>query len=219
MASLSQRRKELLDAMMRDAVFEGAVAVLRQYGLNGTTMDRVAEAAGMAKGSLYNRFRSKRELLEFVHERAVAPMREALAEIVQDQLGAAEKLRGISRIWREYLAEHRAVFEFLINDLAAHRLLRETAETSRSSIIDNIATIVEQGRREGVFRPVDARAVAEMFVSASLGMVEQEFARGQPRSIDQAVEVLLSVFLRGLAVVDGAAGTELRSDTDERAAR
>ncbi len=65
--------------MMRDAVYEGAVAVLTQYGLNGTTMDRVAEAAGMAKGSLYNRFRSKRDLLEFVHERAVAPMRETLA--------------------------------------------------------------------------------------------------------------------------------------------
>jgi AcrR family transcriptional regulator len=217
MASLSQRRKELLDSMMRDAVYDGAVAVLTQHGLNGTTMDRVAEAAGMAKGSLYNRFRSKQELLEFVHERAVAPMREALAEIVQDDMGAADKLLAISRIWREYLGQHRAVFEFLISDLAAHRLLRDTAQTSRASAIDDIAAIVEQGIREGVFRPVDARAVAEMFISASIGMVEQEFARGQPRSIDQAVEVLLGVFLRGLSVVrQTCESPELRREIDER---
>lgn len=216
MASLSQRRKEVLDSMMRDVVYEGAVAVLTQYGLNGTTMDRVAEASGMAKGSLYNRFRSKRELLEFVHERAVAPMRETLAEIVQEQLGAPQKLAAISRIWREYLAQHRAVFEFLISDLAAHRLLKETAESSRRSIIDEIAAIVTQGIREGVFRPIDAQAVAEMFVSASLGMVEQEFARGQPRSIDQAVEVLLGVFLRGVSVAGSVdVGTELGGDADE----
>jgi AcrR family transcriptional regulator len=180
-------------------------------------MDRVAEAAGMAKGSLYNRFRSKQELLEFVHERAVAPMREALAEIVQDDMGAADKLLAISRIWREYLGQHRAVFEFLISDLAAHRLLRDTAQTSRASAIDDIAAIVEQGIREGVFRPVDARAVAEMFISASIGMVEQEFARGQPRSIDQAVEVLLGVFLRGLSVVrQTCESPELRREIDER---
>ncbi len=217
MASLSQRRKELLDSMMRDAVYEGAVTVLTRHGLNGTTMDRVAEAAGMAKGSLYNRFRSKQELLEFVHERAVTPMREALAEIVQDEMGAAEKLVASSRIWREYLGAHRAVFEFLISDLAAHRLLKDTAQTSRSSVVDDMATIVEQGMREGVFRSIDARAVAEMFVSASIGMVEQEFARGQPRSIDDAVEVLLGVFLRGLSVSGPAyASSGLGGDTDER---
>jgi AcrR family transcriptional regulator len=51
MVRLAERRKELLDSMMREAVYEGAVAVLTQFGLNGTTMDRVAAAAGIAKGS------------------------------------------------------------------------------------------------------------------------------------------------------------------------
>jgi AcrR family transcriptional regulator len=211
MTSLSERRKELLDSMVREAVYEGAVAVLTRYGLKGTTMDRVAAAAGMAKGSLYNRFRSKQELLEFVHETAVAPMREALAEIVGDDRGAAEKLWAITRIWREYLGEHRAVFEFLIGDLAAHRLLKDTSRTSRASVMDQITTIIEQGIREGVFRPVDARAVAEMFVSASIGMVEQEFAAGRPRSIEEAVDTLMGIFLHGLGTIPSGRGPSNRS--------
>ena len=203
MTSLAERRRELLDSMMREAVYEGAVTVLTKHGLNGTTMDRVAAAAGMAKGSLYNHFRSKRELLEFVRDRAVAPMQEALEEIVKNSFCAAEKLASISRLWREYLVKHHAVFEFLINDHAAKRLLRDTEQTTRASGIKQIATIVEQGIQEGAFRPVDATPVAEMFVCASIGMVEQEFAAGIIRPVDEAVDALIRVFLHGLCGADG----------------
>ncbi len=203
MTSLAERRRELLDSMMREAVYEGAVAVLTEHGLNGTTMDRVAAAAGMAKGSLYNHFRSKQELLEFVRDRAVAPMQEALEEIVENKLCAAEKLASISRLWREYLVKHHAVFEFLINDHAAKRLLRDTEQTVRASGIKQIATIIEQGIQKGAFRPVDVTAAAEIFVSASIGMVEQEFAAGISRPVDEAGDALMGVFLHGLCGSEG----------------
>ncbi len=204
MTSLAERRKELLDSMVRQAVYDGAVVVLTEYGLNGTTMDRVAAAAGMAKGSLYNHFRSKQELLEFVHARAVAPMHEALDLIVKQSGCAADKLRSISRIWREYLVEHHAVFEFLINDQAAKGLLKGSEQTARSTGIKQITVIIEQGIQEGAFRSMDARAAAEMFVTASIGMVEQEFAAGKSRPVDQAVDALMGVFLYGFCTREAA---------------
>jgi TetR/AcrR family transcriptional regulator len=198
MSSLAERRRELLDSMMREAVYEGAVAVLTEHGLSGTTMDRVATAAGMAKGSLYKHFRNKRDLLEFVHDRAVAPMHEAAERVVASESPAAEKLELILRLWREYLVEHHAVFEFLINDRAAKGLLQDSEQTSRVTGVRHIAAIIEQGAEQGVFRPVDAMAVAEIFVGAAIGMVEQEFARGQARPVDAAVEALMGIFLNGL---------------------
>ena len=203
MTKLAERRKELLDSMMREAVYEGAVAVLTKYGLNGTTMDRVAAAAGMAKGSLYNHFRGKQELLEFVHDRAVAPMHDALDEIVTDKLSATEKLASISRLWREYLVKHHAVFEFLINDHAARGLLRGSEQTARASGIKQITAIIKRGIEEGEFRPVDATAAADMFVSAAIGMVEHEFAAGTSRPVDEAVDALMGVFLHGLSADEG----------------
>lgn len=149
MARLAERRKELLDSMMKEAVYEGAVRVLTQHGLNGTTMDRVAAAAGMAKGSLYNYFRSKQELLEFVHHRAIAPLRETLDELVEGPSAAQDKLVSMTRLWREYLVKHQAVFEFLINDQAANRRLQDTKQSSRASGISQVAKIIEQGIREG----------------------------------------------------------------------
>ncbi|TVS14137.1 MAG: TetR/AcrR family transcriptional regulator [Planctomycetaceae bacterium] len=199
MAKLAERRKELLDSMMKEAVYEGAVQVLTQYGLSGTTMDRVAAASGMAKGSLYNCFRNKQQLLEFVHDRAVTPLRLAIDQVVAGPLGAAEKLRVIIRMWREYLVEHQAVFEFLISDQTVKQRLRATEQTARDTGIRQVVTILRQGIDEGVFRSVDVQAVAEMMISAAIGLVEREFATGQRREVDEAVETMSSVFLYGFS--------------------
>ncbi len=199
MAALAERLKELLDSMMKQAVYEGAVQVLTQHGLRGTTMDRVAAAAGMAKGSLYNYFRSKQDLLEFVHDRAIAPIQEAVSEVLEMQISAADKLSSIFRRWREYLVSQHAVLEFLILDQSAKRQLTDAAQSAREWGIRHIATIIEQGIHEGSFRPVDSLAVAEMLLTASIGMAEQEIARGETRTVQEAVDTLMGVFLHGLA--------------------
>jgi len=49
---------------------------------------------------------------------------------------------------------------------------------------------------------VEALAVAEILVSAAIGMVEQEFAAGKTRPVDEAVETLMGVFLYGLTTKD-----------------
>lgn len=199
MAALAERRKELLDSMMKEAVYEGAVAVMTQHGLSGTTMDRVAAAAGMAKGSLYNHFRSKQELLEFVHDRAITPIREAVNEFLEMPISASEKLASISRRWREDLVNQHAVLEFLIKDPSAKRQLRDADQSARAWGIQKIAAIIEQGICEGTFRRVDSVAVSEMFVAAAVGMAEQEIATGKARTVQEAVDALMGVFLHGLA--------------------
>ena len=74
MARLSERRRELLTSMMQDSIYEAVAAVLAEHGIRGMTMDRVAEQAEVAKGSLYNYFPNKQALLQFVHEKALAPV-------------------------------------------------------------------------------------------------------------------------------------------------
>ena len=49
MPRLCKARKELLTTLMKESIFEAATAVLNEHGVNGTTMNRVAEAAELAK--------------------------------------------------------------------------------------------------------------------------------------------------------------------------
>ena len=92
MSRLVERRKDLVATMMKDGIYEAAVQVLMQHGADGLTMDRVAEAAGVAKGSLYNYFRSKQDLVRFIHEKIVEPAKSFVLEMQRSPMPAIEKL-------------------------------------------------------------------------------------------------------------------------------
>ena len=93
MANLMAKRKTLVDSMMRDAIYEGAVVVLAEHGLNGATMDRVAAAAGVAKGSLYKGFGDKRTLFLKALDHYLERGRATLRELADDPRSGAELLR------------------------------------------------------------------------------------------------------------------------------
>lgn len=198
MANLMAKRKTLVDSMMRDAIYEGAVAVLAEHGLNGATMDRVAAAAGVAKGSLYNYFRSKDELFTFVHEKTIQPLLDANEEIAAGGLPASEKLSVMVRNWRHYIREHRATFQMLIKNSNCEGVLKEATLKKNQIVVSLLAGIIEEGIDSGEFRPINAQYAGEMLLAASKGMLEAEFAEGVQRSDEETIDTLVAVFLHGL---------------------
>jgi AcrR family transcriptional regulator len=198
MANLMARRKTLVDSMMRDAIYQGAVTVLAKHGLNGATMDRVAAAAGVAKGSLYNYFRSKDELLTFVHEKTIQPLFDANEQIAASNQSAAKKIEAMTRNWRCYVGEHRATFQILIRNSNSDGILKEARVRREQAAVDLIAKIIDQGIESGEFRPVNARYAGEMLLAAAKGMLEAEFAEEAHRSDEETIGTLIAVFLHGL---------------------
>lgn len=198
MSNLMAKRKTLVDSMMRDAIYEGAVAVLAEHGLNGATMDRVAAAAGVAKGSLYNYFRSKDELLAFVHEKTIQPLLDANDEVATSDQPASAKIEAMLRNWRRYIGEHRATFQMLIKNSNCEGVLKEAALKKNETVVNLIAEIINDGIESGEFRSVNAQYAGEMLLSAAKGSLEAEFAEGVERSDDETIDTLVGVFLHGL---------------------
>ncbi|MEV6363983.1 TetR/AcrR family transcriptional regulator [Nocardia asteroides] len=71
-----RRPAERADAARnRRAILEATAALLAEHGASGVTMDRVAAAAGVGKGTIFHRFGSRAGLLyELVAEGAIALM-------------------------------------------------------------------------------------------------------------------------------------------------
>jgi len=60
------------------AILDAAIEIAAERGISGTTMDDVAERAGVAKGSLYYNFASKDKLFEGLLGEGMAALTEAL---------------------------------------------------------------------------------------------------------------------------------------------
>ena len=204
MARLSERRRELLTSMMQDSIYEAVAAVLAEHGIRGMTMDRVAEQAEVAKGSLYNYFPNKQALLQFVHEKALAPVRQKGQEVLLADLPALEKLEAIILTWFEYLDEHRGLFSFLVADSDIRGMLKCEEDSGRASAVQDLATIIEQGIDEKVFRPVDPIRVAGFLFSAIRQVCDQQLSTDAPWPVKQLTKDLVDFFAHGLGVTSGS---------------
>ena len=196
MARLLEQRKDL----MKNGIYEAAVAILAQHGFDAMTMDRVADEAGVAKGSLYNYFPNKLKLLEFVHVKAIEPLRQGTVEILESELSAVRKLEAVIKTWFEYLGEHRGLFSFLFNDYAVLKLL-ESRETGRKSAIRDLTKIIKQGVKEQAFRPVDPSQAAVMLFGVVREMADQRLATEEAWPIWEMTNATIDFILVGLGAV------------------
>ena len=198
MTRLTAHRKSLLTNLMKDAVYDATVQVLTSHGADGLTMERVAVAAGMAKGNLYNYFDSKLSLLQFVYERAYEPIRQGLDRITATAVPAADKLESIARMYFEYVGEHRGLFRFLLNDDSVRGLLKSEQEGLRAKVRAELTAIVRQGVQQGHLRVLDAALVAEMLLGVVRQLAERQLATQEIRPVDETVGGLMQVFLHGI---------------------
>ena len=83
MNDLALRRKHLAEALMRDSICEATATVLAEVGFASLTMDRVAQAADVSKGTLYNYFRDRDSLLMELVENTLKPLQTRMAKLFE----------------------------------------------------------------------------------------------------------------------------------------
>jgi AcrR family transcriptional regulator len=199
MPKLTTQRKQLLTHMMKEAIFEATTIVLSEHGAKGLTMDRVAAAAKLAKGSLYNYFRSKEDLLRFVYDRIIEPIAQHVEQIATGDLPALAKLERMLCTLFEQTAQHRGVLGVLLRDDLGRDVCETSLQSARQNARQYFVTIFDQGMREGVFRPFDALSGAEIFFAALDKIFERHLLAGQSPPVGEVVQQIMGLLLYGVA--------------------
>lgn len=83
----AETRRRLLDA---------AAVLVARHGALGTSLDQIAERAGLTKGAIYSNFESKEELLFALADRAELPVVD-LREVLHDDGSVADNLEAVGR--------------------------------------------------------------------------------------------------------------------------
>jgi TetR/AcrR family acrAB operon transcriptional repressor len=90
------RRTKQEAQQTRNALLDAAEAVFEQRGVAGTSLQEVAEAAGVTRGAVYWHFRDKADLYNAMMDRAVLPFEEqwlqAAADDAADPMGRLREL-------------------------------------------------------------------------------------------------------------------------------
>lgn len=90
----------------REAIIEAAARLFRTKGYHAASVQDIADAVGILKGSLYHHFESKEELLYLIAKEPRARLYKTVAEIVADDAPAGDKLRRAILAHLEAFDEH-----------------------------------------------------------------------------------------------------------------
>jgi len=155
----AQRRTQLLDT---------AVTVFADKGYHATSMNDVAEAAGVTKPVLYQHFSSKRELfVELLTEIGTA-LRETIAKATADAAGPRQQIENGFRAYFHFVGDRTDAFRVLFGSGA--RRDPEFAPFARAvetSIADAIAELIVVDGRPAEHRQVLAHGIVGMTEAAS----------------------------------------------------
>ncbi len=136
-----------------ERILDAAVLEIARHGYYGTTVSAIARRAGVADGTIYLYFKSKEDLLVSIFERAMQRFDQEARRIVEDGAGAEAKLRRLVALHLTLLGEDRDLA--VIFQVEFRHTLHILERLSRSRMRDYlalIAQVVEQGKREGVFK-------------------------------------------------------------------
>lgn len=148
-------RREEQKAERRRTIFEAAVGLFRAKGYAATTVEEIAAAADIAKGTFFNYFPTKQAVLLHLNELQVARLRAAVdARPELHELSAREQVRAIFSALAAGIEGQRE----MVRVVAAETLLSPPALGEMQRLVNRdldsmLAACVAAGQASGELRP------------------------------------------------------------------
>ena len=182
----------------RREVFSAAVDLFLEKGFNETSMREIAEVAGMGKSTLYDYFKTKDEILLSFFENEILNLIAEANEIAARPLPAIERLRQITKLNLDFLLARKDFYVKLSFEVQRLGLeSQKRIQVGRHAYQDLVRQLVEEGIREGIFRPVNSLLVARLMITAMTPTVFTTRPTGTPQ---QMLEEAFDIVLKGIQV-------------------
>ncbi len=163
----------------RQMILKAALRIFAHKGLNDFKVIEVAQAAGIGKGTIYEYFPSKDELIVGCFSQFMAEFDQHVAEQLTELTDPAEKVRRLVSATFEYCLADPVLMQAMFDFYAAaiprrdgKSLLSGLAPMYRQ-MVDHVASIIDEGIRDGSFRPVDSTLVSSMVLALLDGLFFQ----------------------------------------------
>jgi AcrR family transcriptional regulator len=197
-----RRTKQDVVAEFRSAeILDAARRLFARKGFEGASVDEVAEAAGLAKATVYAYFPSKRDLYLAALHQGVSELMEETRRNVEAARTTAEKLRAFiaTRIrFAEADRDFVAIYHAEFGPVHPASLKKEFKQLHQQQV-HVLETVIEEGLARGELRRVSAEAVAFLVCEATRSFNGRRLLGWSHGSADEDIDFLFDLIWNGLA--------------------
>ena len=172
-----KERRALEKELRRKQILDAARKLLFQTGMKAISINKIAAEAELGVGTIYFYYRNKEEIFAALQEEGLKLLFKEIEKIYKEKKPADEKIREMGFVYLEFTTEKKDYFDIISYFLSSSEVifppnLKAQIDLSGNKIISLIASSVDEGIKDGLFKPVDSRRFSIMFWGTIHGLVQ-----------------------------------------------
>jgi AcrR family transcriptional regulator len=143
-------KKEVVAAFRTNEILAATRRLMEQKGMDSLTMDEIAQAAGVAKGTIYLYFQSKDELVQALLSQVGDNIALDLEAILAGDGPPTDKLRQVVLLLLQFLDRERELFPIYLRELVRSKSSRAARSPSLQQHEERIVGLLTRFFSEGI---------------------------------------------------------------------
>ena len=165
-------KRQLEERKMRqERILLGALTVFKAKGLEGATMDEIANESGFGKATLYYYFKSKEEVFSAILKEGWEEIWHSLEPIIAEQDSPRRTFVNVLIKIAENARSRPGLFEFLFNVPKAIKLDEQPWKDYQLRLYTVLQELLEDGVSKGEFPKVQPQLMFKALGGLFMGLV------------------------------------------------
>lgn len=180
-------------------IFKTAADVFARKGYHQTTVDEIAQAIGVAKGTIYNHFENKEDLYLAVIENGVNNLKEGLQEAVAGGATAPDRIKRLIGYQLGFYEEEKELVYLFLTELFTNDKKKGLLATRKlTECLQVIRSVIEEGVAEGSLEAVDPEvATTSLFGMVTISALHY-LSYFQPIPKEKVAATIEQIFFKGI---------------------
>jgi len=187
-----------------EAISDAALKVFRERGYNKARMVDIAQMAGIGKGTLYEYFKDKADILRFAFDQYFSVFSEGVLKAMKEKTKPSEKILSLIDFALQHAAEwedHCAVYVDYFGAARTEQGKRFSLSGIYAEMKDILENLIKEAQSAGeIDEQFDPGAVAELLLSIYDGIILHKIFAGQRIKMDLIRKTTMALVIQGLLV-------------------
>lgn len=196
---ISEGMRAYMASNKYEEIVLAAVKLFEKKGYHATSVQDIADAVGLQKGSLYHYISGKEDLLLGVAQRAITEFNQRMERILAGDESSQEKMKKAMEMHLGLITHDVQLSTVLLREsVALGEKPQQVVQEATDLYLTLWTRLIEEGTLRGEFRPGNARMTA-LAVLGACNWVYRWYQESGTLSSDKVAEIYASVFLDGIA--------------------
>lgn len=191
-------KDEKLPARRRQEILDAAGLFFARLGYPSADLRLLADELGVAKGTLYRYFPSKKELFLATVDDCMQQLGQQVSSAAHESEVPLERIEKALKAYFRFFDNHPHVIDLIVQERAEFKDRAFPAQTEKSNTANLFTQFLNDLYASGVVREVPVQRLVETMSSLLYGVIFNKYVSGLEETLESKTADVLDIVFNGL---------------------